>query len=140
MTRIRGGSCPHGNINKGKCKLCRREYHKQYAREHYSQDKTKAAYQANRLKILVNTSNLRAKRLGIAGVLVVEDMTRLNQECRYCKANQFSLHIEHIIPLAAGGSNEPSNVGLACEFCNRAKNSRSEQDFLNWLDYIRTTR
>lgn len=45
--------------------------------------------------------------------------------CGYCLSPQSltlgRLHIEHIIPLAAGGTNERDNLWLACSLCNGHK-------------------
>ena len=45
--------------------------------------------------------------------------------CGYCLAHQdyipWTLEIEHIIPLAAGGKSDDSNLWLACHACNLFK-------------------
>lgn len=50
--------------------------------------------------------------------------------CGYCLSPQrlvmALLEIEHIIPLAKGGSNDEFNLWLACTFCNRYKADRTE--------------
>ncbi len=50
--------------------------------------------------------------------------------CGYCRSPQrlvlARLEIEHIIPLAAGGSDDEPNLWLACPLCNKAKSSRTE--------------
>ena len=49
--------------------------------------------------------------------------------CGYCLSPQrlvmALLEIEHIIPLAKGGSDDESNLWLACPFCNRHKADRT---------------
>ena len=49
--------------------------------------------------------------------------------CGYCltteKYSGTRMHIEHIIPLAAGGSSERENLWLACALCNSYKGSRT---------------
>ena len=49
--------------------------------------------------------------------------------CGYClTAEKYSgtqMHVEHIIPLAAGGSSERENLWLACALCNIYKGSRT---------------
>ncbi len=40
--------------------------------------------------------------------------------CHYCKQDNAS-HVDHIIPIARGGSNEPENLIAACPRCNMAK-------------------
>jgi hypothetical protein len=36
-----------------------------------------------------------------------------------------TFHIEHIVPQSAGGSDEPSNLALACPACNLVKSNRT---------------
>jgi len=50
---------------------------------------------------------------------------RAKHRCEYCLSHQEyvfgRLQIDHIIPLARGGSDEAYNLCLACEFCNQYK-------------------
>lgn len=50
--------------------------------------------------------------------------------CEYCHANErwqyVQFTIDHVIPLSAGGSSDPSNLALACFHCNRRKFNRSD--------------
>jgi hypothetical protein len=52
-----------------------------------------------------------------------------NYRCGYCLAEEVlmgvSLAIDHIVPLAAGGTDEPVNLWAACRQCNELKNSRT---------------
>lgn len=43
--------------------------------------------------------------------------------CTYCgrSAPEVVLHVDHIWPLARGGSNHPSNLKTACKDCNLGK-------------------
>lgn len=49
--------------------------------------------------------------------------------CGYCLSPQHlvmaRLEIEHIIPLAKQGSNDESNLWLACPLCNRYKSDKT---------------
>lgn len=47
--------------------------------------------------------------------------------CQYCgrKAPAVVLHIDHVIPVAAGGSNDAANLVACCEDCNLGKGIRS---------------
>lgn len=49
--------------------------------------------------------------------------------CGYCQTQQavigIPLHIEHIIPEAAGGSSEEENLWLACSLCNNYKGTQT---------------
>lgn len=54
---------------------------------------------------------------------------RANGRCEYCRAPQricgYRFHIEHIVPRSRGGTDDPSNLALACGPCNLAKGSRT---------------
>lgn len=54
-----------------------------------------------------------------------EVMRRDNHACRYCgaKAPEAKLTIDHVIPQALGGPDEPANLVAACEDCNSGKTS-----------------
>lgn len=43
--------------------------------------------------------------------------------CKYCGATpmQTALVVDHVVPVAAGGTNEPDNLLTACEPCNQGK-------------------
>jgi HNH endonuclease len=53
-----------------------------------------------------------------------------NNQCGYCQSLQRYvlgiLEIEHIIPKAAGGSDEEENLWLACRLCNSYKGAKTQ--------------
>lgn len=63
----------------------------------------------------------RRKSLSIAVKKFV--FGRDGNKCRYCGATEGELHIDHIVPLARGGSDEPENLCVACKPCNSSKNA-----------------
>lgn len=56
-----------------------------------------------------------------------EILRRDGHKCRYCgaKAADTPLTIDHVVPSALGGSDEPSNLVAACGPCNAGKSSSS---------------
>ena len=51
---------------------------------------------------------------------------RASDRCEYCGIEQehvsfSSFHVEHVIPRQHGGSDDPSNLALACHHCNLHK-------------------
>ena len=52
---------------------------------------------------------------------------RASNRCEYCRLHRLDdvspQHIEHIRPRKHGGSDDPSNLALACFHCNRHKGS-----------------
>lgn len=58
---------------------------------------------------------------------------QLRDCCRYCgeKLNG-SGEIDHLTPVARGGTNRIENLTLSCMPCNRAKLSKTLEEFLEW--------
>lgn len=61
-----------------------------------------------------------------------EVMRRDNHACRYCgaMAPNAKLTIDHVVPVALGGSDDPSNLVTACRDCNAGKTSTSPSEKL----------
>lgn len=49
--------------------------------------------------------------------------------CAYCRVKPYE-HIDHVKPLALGGSGWPSNLRPACAHCNISKNNEHPFEFL----------
>lgn len=52
-----------------------------------------------------------------------EILKRDNYTCRYCRSVDNPLTIDHVIPVALGGTDEPTNLVAACKDCNAGKSS-----------------
>lgn len=54
-----------------------------------------------------------------------EILRRDNHRCRYCGATapDVPLRVDHVLPVALGGSDDPSNLVAACHDCNAGKAS-----------------
>jgi hypothetical protein len=54
-----------------------------------------------------------------------EVLRRDGHKCRYCGlvAAETELTVDHVLPVALGGSDDPSNLVAACEDCNQGKAS-----------------
>jgi 5-methylcytosine-specific restriction enzyme A len=52
-------------------------------------------------------------------------------QCQSCgkTAQQSILHIDHIVPLAKGGTNDLSNLQTLCQGCNSSKGDRIDPRF-----------
>ena len=59
--------------------------------------------------------------------LVIE--MRADDRCEYCRAPKdlggYRFHIEHIVPIKIGGTDDPTNLALACAACNLAKSTKT---------------
>lgn len=59
---------------------------------------------------------------------------RQRGRCYYCgKRVRDKYDVDHVIPLALGGSDGPENLVVACVSCNRKKQARHPQDFAGIL-------
>lgn len=56
-----------------------------------------------------------------------EVLKRDNHTCRYCGASapDATLTVDHVTPVALGGSDDPGNLVAACRNCNAGKSSTS---------------
>lgn len=70
----------------------------------------------------------KARKKGAQGNYTHADIAmmykRQKGKCYYCKAKLDTYHIEHIIPIVRGGTNDPSNIVLSCPPCNLSKGSK----------------
>lgn len=67
------------------------------------------------------------KRRAISEKTRFEIFKRDSFTCQYCgiQPPQAVLHIDHIIPVASGGTNVPENLITSCQSCNSGKGARS---------------
>lgn len=81
--------------------------------------------------------------MAISKRLRYEILRRDDHTCRYCggKAPDVRITIDHVVPLALGGIDEPENLVAACVDCNTGKSSVPvaaplvqdvEQDAMRW--------
>ena len=56
-------------------------------------------------------------------------LEKWGRKCAYCQKGGIPLEIEHLIPKSRGGSNRSSNLALACEPCNKAKDNQTAEEF-----------
>lgn len=63
--------------------------------------------------------------MSVSKRLRFEIFRRDNHACRYCgaTASDTPLTIDHVMPTALGGTNDPSNLVTACQDCNAGKTS-----------------
>lgn len=63
--------------------------------------------------------------MAISKRLRYEILRRDNHACRYCgaAAPDVKLTVDHVVPVALGGTDEPSNLVTACEPCNSGKSA-----------------
>jgi 5-methylcytosine-specific restriction endonuclease McrA len=85
--------------------------------------------------VLAKNRNRRAARRGAPGKHTREDIAEIavlqNNRCAYCRVNlgKVKRHIDHIMPICLGGSNERKNLQLLCMTCNTRKNRKHPIEF-----------
>lgn len=93
----------------------------------------------NREHLNVLEHNRRA-RIRDGGTFTSEQIIILaseqNQACYYCGSSffidgtlEYYFEIEHKFPVSRGGSNEITNIALACKSCNSRKRDKTEEEY-----------
>lgn len=106
-----------------------RERIRQKAREQYYKNK-------QRVRVAVLNRIARIKNAGgkFTQAQIAEMFASQDGECVVCKFDiSAKYHIDHIVPLAAGGSNDISNIQLLCPTCNMRKGRKSMDQFLSLM-------
>lgn len=81
------------------------------------------------------SNKYRAARANAPGHYTADDIERISKDqrgrCAYCrcKLTAKNRQIDHIIAIARGGSNWPSNLQMACSSCNSTKGAKHPVDF-----------
>lgn len=120
------------------------ETKRRYAERHPDRRKaSKAAWQSsNADRMLAHGHNRRAKIRAIGGKLSHDIRSRLmalqNSKCACCKGDlkKSKPHIDHVMPIALGGSNTDENVQILCARCNQSKNAKHPVEFMQSRGYL----
>lgn len=80
----------------------------------------------------------RAKKLNAPGSHTATDvaaqLARQKGRCFWChKKVGDSYHVDHVIPVALGGSDGPENIVIACPHCNMSKGAKHPTEFAGRL-------
>lgn len=77
----------------------------------------------------------RARKKGASGTHTAADVQAIlsaqGHRCAYCRADlrKAKRHLDHIMPLALGGSNGPENLQWTCAPCNLSKGAKDPIEF-----------
>lgn len=86
-------------------------------------------------RIALHVRKRRALAMQTTGSHTNEQIAQMlidqNHQCFYCgKDISKKMHIDHFIPLSRGGSDDISNIVLACPHCNLSKNDKLPSEFM----------
>lgn len=69
----------------------------------------------------------------IVGVNIAALRKALSDKCRYCDAALYGGgEVDHLTPVARGGSGRVNNLTICCRACNRAKLAKTLDEFFTW--------
>lgn len=98
-------------------------------------DRQRADYAINPEKYRTVERKRRAQMHGSDGTHTAADLKEIleaqGHRCAYCRADlkRATKHVDHIVPLARGGSNGRANLQYLCAPCNHSKSARDPADF-----------
>jgi 5-methylcytosine-specific restriction endonuclease McrA len=79
----------------------------------------------------------RARERGAAGEHTAADIRKIlegqKRRCWWCGKKLKKYHVDHRFPLVAGGTNDPSNLVMACVPCNLSKAAKMPHEFAGRL-------
>lgn len=102
----------------------------------------RAWQKANPEKVRAAVRNRRAKIAGSPGTHTADDLAEIlvaqGNRCAYCRVDlkRTKKHVDHITPLALGGSNGRANLQYLCRRCNQTKNARDPIDHARSLGLL----
>lgn len=109
----------------------------EYISTHSEQRKAakKAWKLANPQKVSTYHRNRKAIKRNAEGSHTASDIQQLlvlqKHKCAVCRisiANGY--HVDHVIPLSLGGTNDKGNLQILCPHCNLSKNAQPPVDFM----------
>lgn len=92
----------------------------------------------NKEKVRVWGANRRKKNVGKLPSDIIEKLKTLQKsKCPACmKSLSHGFHLDHIVPLSAGGLNEVGNVQLLCIKCNLTKSAKDPIKFMQEKGFL----
>lgn len=133
--------------NREKRRAYGRSYHKKNREKHLAYaakyrlehaDKRHEWYRANLDRVRASKRLRRARKRGNGGIHTAEDVLRQGEvqrwRCWWCgQSCRDDYHVDHMIPLAKGGHNNPGNIVISCPFCNLSKRDRLPEEWAKRL-------
>lgn len=95
----------------------------------------------NKLKLTVHWHTRRARKVSAGGSYTDKEISDLMRKqknrCPVCGVGISSkYHIDHVMPLALGGTNFINNIQLLCPPCNLSKGARHPMEFMRSRGFL----
>ena len=107
-----------------------------------SRDAKKRWGEEQKEKHRIHARNRRARKKGAEGRYRVSDVRKIYADqdglCAACRCNllESGSHVDHIMPIALGGTNWPDNIQILCPPCNLSKSAKHPDVWLkNTIKY-----
>lgn len=117
------------------CVQCKRDRNRTRDREELRKY-NRAAYALNPLPFLAKCARRRARKSAAEGRWSKEDIIKIIAMQKgicatpFCRASiKVKYHVDHIMPLALGGTNWPRNIQILCPKCNLRKKHKHPIDW-----------
>lgn len=118
-----------------------------YRQAYYSENKETIKERDTRWRlsnpVMVRTSRANRKaRVRLAeGGFTSADIKQKTEEqnglCFWCGTVLQEYHIDHLVPIAKGGTNYPDNLVISCPTCNVSRGAKPEEEFREYLAFIK---
>mgnify|MGYP002480306686 CR=1 FL=1 len=134
-----GVPCKRGHVaervvSNGACIECQRLHAAAYSAHYRAAQNAWRAANPEKSRALV--LNYQSRKRKAPGRHTAADIERIREEqrgmCRVCSADLSATgyHIDHMTPLARGGSNWPENLCLLCPSCNCRKRDQTLDELM----------
>jgi len=101
----------------------------------WNRERLRTRYQADPERFAQYQRQRRARKQNAEGHHSKEDVQKIllsqSNKCANCYSELVNYEIDHIMPLALGGSNWPCNIQILCPSCNKKKSAKDPFDWAN---------
>lgn len=108
------------------CGLSEKEWHRVKAEVEPFFASRGGRWHLDRPWVSINTT----PRFAIPTAIQAEITAREGRVCSYCGDTEGPFDYDHIYPVSRGGTNDPSNLTLACASCNRSKGAKTLREWI----------